>query len=311
MKFLGRSSSAPEAVPPWPEQAEVIRLLLVDDDEDEFALLKATLASVPGTTFELVWTDTYGDGLRRIEQGGYHAYLVDYRLGAFNGVDLVREARAAGCEDPLILLTGETGRAVDMEAMAAGATDFLQKGKTPVDVLERTIRYAITHTATTQALRRTLRQVSGMEAFGRLLSEQGPVPDVLAEVLRLLADDFGVTRSAIYLMDGDDLQLAAVRGYAEPAQRLDARSGRLARVIASGRSQTIPNVTVDLDRRTADDPMELCFPLTADGRCLGILNVAFDEEVSGQDLQRGLYVIADRLAVGIALNRAVRGRSFV
>lgn len=64
------------------------------------------------------------------------------------------------------------------------------------------------------------------------------------------------------------------------------------------------------DGRTADDPMELCLPLIAEGRCLGILNVAFDEEVSGQDLQRGLYVIADRLAVGIALNRAVRGRSF-
>jgi FixJ family two-component response regulator len=310
MRFLSKSR-APDAVPPWPEQAEVIRLLLVDDDEDEFALLRAALASISGTAFQLDWTDTFAGGLRRIEQGGYHAYLVDYRLGEFNGVDLVREARAAGCEDPLIMLTGETGRAVDMEAMTAGATDFLQKGKTPANLLERTIRYAITHTATTQALRRTLRQMSGMEAFGRLLAEQGPVPEVLAEVLRLLADDFGVTRSSLYLADGDNLELAAVRGYAEPAEHLDARAGRLARIIASGRSQTLPNVTVDPDRRTADDPMELCFPLTAEGRCVGILNVAWDEDASGDDVQRGLHVIADRLAVGIALNRALRGRSFV
>ena len=97
----------------------------------------------------------------------------------------------------------------------------------------------------------------------------------------------------------------------EPAQRLDARGGRLARVIASGRSHTLPNVTVDPDRRTADDPMELCVPFMAEGQCLGILNVAWDEDASGQDLQRGLHVIADRLAVGIALNRAVRGRSYV
>ena len=311
MRFLSRSPRAPEAVPPWPQQAEVIRLLLVDDDEDEFALLRATLASIPGTAFELDWTDSYASGLRLIEKGGYHAYLVDYRLGAVNGVDLVREARAAGCEDPMIMLTGETDRAVDLEAMTAGATDFLQKGKTPANVLERTIRYAITHTATTQALRRTLRQVSGIEGFGRLLSEQGPVPEVLAEVLRLLGDDFGVTRSSLYLIDGDELQLAAVHGYAEPAQHLDARSGRLARVIASGRSQTIPNVSVDPDRRTANDPMELCVPFTAEGRCLGILNVAWDDDASGPDLQRGLHVIADRLAVGVALNRAVRGRSFV
>ena len=57
--------------------------------------------------------------------------------------------------------------------------------------------------------------------------------------------------------------------------------------------------------------MELCVPFMAEGQCLGILNVAWDEDASGQDLQRGLHVIGDRLAVGIALNRAVRGRSYV
>jgi DNA-binding response OmpR family regulator len=311
MRFLGRQAARPEEVPPWPQHAETIRLLLIDDDEDEFTLLKATLADIPGTRFELDWADSYGDGLHRVQLGGYHAYLVDYRLGSMNGVDLVREARRAGCEDALIMLTGESSRAVDMEAMEAGATDFLQKGKTPPHLLERTIRYAITHTETTQALRRTLRQVSGMEAFGRLLSDKGPVPEVLEEVIRLLTEDFEVARSSIYVMDGDALVLTAVHGYARPTGRLDPHTGRLARVIASGRAQTLPNLTIDPEDRTADDPMELCIPLMAEGTCVGVLNVAWSEDSTDQVVQRGLHLVADRLAVGIALNRAVRGRSYL
>jgi CheY-like chemotaxis protein len=289
----------------------VIRVLLIDDDEDEFTLLKATLSEIPGTTFELDWSGSYGDGLRRIQQGAHHVFLVDYRLGGMNGADLVKEARAAGCELPLIMLTGESSRTVDMEAMEAGATDFLQKGKTPPHLLERTIRYAITQSETTRALRRTLRQVSGMEAFGRLLSEKGPVPEVLDEVMRLLTEDFEVARASIYMMEGDRLLLAAAHGYAQAAERLDPNGGRLSRVIASGRPQTLPNVTVDPEDRTADDPMELCIPFMAEGRCLGVLNVAWSEDSTDQVVQRGLHVVADRLAVGLALNRAVRGRSYL
>lgn len=318
MRFLTRESRAPEAVahgsesvPPWPQQAEVIRLLLIDDDEDDFALLRSTLSDIRDTRFELDWVPSYGEGLHRVRQGGYHAYLIDYRLGAFTGVELVREARAAGAHDPLIMLTGEGSRMVDMEAMGAGATDFLQKGRTPPDLLERTIRYAITHTATTEALRRTLRQVSGLEAFGRLLSEKGPTPEVLDAVMQLLVEDFGVTHASIYLMDGDVLRQAAVLGYPASTDFLDPRVGRVARVIDSGRAQTIPNITVDPDYRAGDTPMELCLPFMAERTCLGILNVAWSGESTASEVQQGVHVIADRLAVGLALNRAIGGKSFV
>lgn len=311
MPLFGRRAPPREEVPPWPQQAEVVRLLLVDDDEDEFDLLRSTLSEIQGTTFELDWADTYADGLRRVVSGEYHGCLVDYRLGAMNGVDLVREARAAGCEAPLIMLTGESSRSVDIEAMEAGATDFLQKGKTPPHLLERTVRYAITHTQTTQALRRTLRQVSGIEAFGRLLSEQGPVPEVLDEVVRLLVEDFGVAHASIYLMEGAELHLAAVNGHDHPALRLDPHGGRLARVISSSRPAALPNITTDPEERGGDDPMEMCYPLVAEGKCLGVMNVAWPEDTADAALERGLRIAADRLAVGLALNRAVRGRSYI
>ena len=68
---------------------------------------------------------------------------MDYRLGERNGVQLIREARESRLITPMILLTGQGDYDVDMEAMQAGATDYLIKGETSPKRLERTIRYAV------------------------------------------------------------------------------------------------------------------------------------------------------------------------
>ncbi len=310
MRFISRKPHI-EDVPPWPQQAETIRLLLIDDDEDEFTLLRETLAEIRGTHFELEWISTYRKGLETIIDGRHHAYLIDYRLGIGNGVELVREARAAGTLAPLIMVTGEGSRTLDMEAMEAGVSDFLEKGKTKPEVLERTIRYAITQAATTQALQLTLRRISGVERLVACWPRTGPRPEALEELMRLEDEDFGGERSSLYLMDEGTLRLAAVRGYPQPLSQIDPRSGRLTALLASGRSQLIPNMTIEPEYRSAEDPMELCLPLSAEGTCFGILNTAWSGDgSSADDAAGGLRLIADRLAVALALNRAIRGKSY-
>ena len=85
------------------------------------------------------------------------------------------------------MLTGERGREVDIAAMEAGASDFLLKGKSDAQLVERTIRYAVTHAQAMAALRRSYRQVAGIEEVGRHLSRSGPTPEALEEILRVLA----------------------------------------------------------------------------------------------------------------------------
>lgn len=309
MRLLSRRSRDPiEEVPPWPQHAEAVRLLLIDDDQDEYELLRAVLGDIRGTHYELEWVASYGEGIHAISAGRHHAYLIDYRLGGASGVDLVRQAREMGSQDPLIMLTGEGSRSVDMGAMEAGATDFLEKGTAPA-LLERTIRYAITQAATNEALRRALRQISGVESIGRLLAQEGPQPEVLDQVMGLAVDEFGVEAAALYLIEDGILQLAAVRGYENPLSEIDPRGGRLARVIDSGRGQVIPNMSVDPDHRADEAPAELCLPLIAEGTFLGIMNTACRHDSESADDDRGLRLIADRLAVSLALNRAIRGRS--
>ena len=289
-----------------------VRLLLVDDDEDEFRLLRAALRDTRDARYEVDWVPTYEMGLARASDSRYDVYLVDYRLGRSSGVDLIRAARAAGCDRPMIMLTGQGSDTVDQAALEAGATDFVEKGRSLGAVLQRTLRYALSQAAVTDALRRSLRQVSGIEALGRLLSDRGPTPDALDEVVRLIDDEFGLPRSTLFLMEDGILRLAAARGYSAPANTIDPRSGRLVTIVTAGRAQVVPNLSVDPSARSANDPLELCVPLLAEGECLGILNVALpDQSELSQEVSGPIRVVADRLAVALALNRAIRGRSFV
>ncbi len=131
-----------------------IRVLLVDDDEDDYVITRDLLTDIEGWKFDVEWASNYDDALQIIIACQHDVYLLDYRLGKQNGLDLLREALAAGCQAPIILMTGQGDRAVDLEAMRIGAADYLNKERV-VDaaILERTLRYAIERAHTLAALR--------------------------------------------------------------------------------------------------------------------------------------------------------------
>lgn len=85
-----------------------VRILLVDDDEDDFLLTREMIREADGP-FVMKWASSYGAGAREIEDGRYDVYLIDYRLGQRDGLDLVRSAVSKGCQAPLIMLTGGAG----------------------------------------------------------------------------------------------------------------------------------------------------------------------------------------------------------
>jgi diguanylate cyclase (GGDEF)-like protein/PAS domain S-box-containing protein len=125
--------------------AEVLRILLVEDDEDDYLITRDLLSSQDRARFELEWSGSYHAGLEAIVQERHDVYLIDYRLGARTGLDLVREGFATRARAPVILLTGRNEYDVDLEATALGVTDYLVKTELDPTVLERSIRYAHSH----------------------------------------------------------------------------------------------------------------------------------------------------------------------
>jgi diguanylate cyclase (GGDEF)-like protein/PAS domain S-box-containing protein len=130
-----------------------VRVLLVEDDEDDYVLTRELLADSRRTEFVLDWVSSFDDGLAAIRNDDHDLYLIDYRLGDHDGLELLRQARELGCIAPLILLTGQGDGEVDVAAMKVGAADYLIKGDLDAQLLERSIRYSLEQSRTLGALR--------------------------------------------------------------------------------------------------------------------------------------------------------------
>jgi diguanylate cyclase (GGDEF)-like protein/PAS domain S-box-containing protein len=127
------------------QSLEAIRVLLVEDDEDDYLITRDMLARQELVRFTVDWRSQYHESLQAIREGGHDVYLIDYRLGAHTGLELVREGFATRPYAPVIMLTGEATYEMDLEATALGVTDYLVKQKLDPQILERSIRYAISH----------------------------------------------------------------------------------------------------------------------------------------------------------------------
>jgi signal transduction histidine kinase len=120
-----------------------LRVLIADDDEDDYILTRDLLQRIGRQRFRVDWTASYFAALEAIELNQHDVYLFDYHLGHSDGLMLMREALARGCKAPIILLTGNDDWETDVEAMKAGAADYLVKGHLDARLLERSIRYAL------------------------------------------------------------------------------------------------------------------------------------------------------------------------
>ncbi len=129
------------------------RILIVDDDEDDFIITSEYIRSIPGSNFVIEWCPNYAKAVKHLVNGDYALYFVDYRLGAKSGVDFLKEAAKNNCDDPVVLLTGKGNYEVDLQAMQLGAIDYLIKTELNTEKMERCIRYALERAATLRALR--------------------------------------------------------------------------------------------------------------------------------------------------------------
>ncbi len=156
-----------------------LRVLVVEDDEDDYLVMQRMLRRAFGDAATLTWVDRYAVALSVMQPGTHDLYLIDYRLGAYNGVDLLHVLRQRGDTTPAILLTGIDDYGVDVLATAAGAADYLLKTHLNASFLERSIRYALYHA-------QVLDTVQASERRFRALIEHG------SDGIALLGSDYTI-----------------------------------------------------------------------------------------------------------------------
>lgn len=120
-----------------------LHIAAIDDDVDDLILLRLRLEEVLGT--EVVYAPflEVDLGVSYVVRQQPDVLLLDYRLGARSGLDVLQDLRAASYDGAVVVLTGAASADVAVEMMKHGATDYLGKDQLTDELLVRTLRYAL------------------------------------------------------------------------------------------------------------------------------------------------------------------------
>lgn len=122
---------------------EVIKILLIEDDEDDYFLTSDYLAQCKSPAFELTWVTDSKSAVEALKTSRFDLCLLDYLLGVENAIDVLGVLKKNQINLPVVILTGQSDATVDELVMRAGAADYLQKSEIETPRFMRTIRYAM------------------------------------------------------------------------------------------------------------------------------------------------------------------------
>jgi PAS domain S-box-containing protein len=246
------------------------KILLVDDDEDDYIITRDLITRIGDHTYQVEWVNHFDAAILALQRGGHAACLLDYRLGERTGLELLRETHSFSRRPPMILLTGQGDHEIDVEAMKAGAADYLIKGQLTSDMLERAIRYAIERQRDRENLRRD------RDLISRIM-ETSPVgivvtdPDGIITFANQCAEKvLGLTQEAINARTAGvlDWHLTGIEG----SHPLEKQTLTLKQVIESG--QVVQNAchTIEFsDHRSVQISVNATPLLAAGGKIDGLV----------------------------------------
>lgn len=130
-----------------------MKILLIEDNEDDRILIGEYLSAAQAGTFDCETADTLAGGLERLDGRPFDLALLDLSLPDSHGLATFDRVRAARVNLPIIVLSGSADEGLAAEAVQRGAQDYLVKGRINDFMLPRAIRYAIERTRTERAIR--------------------------------------------------------------------------------------------------------------------------------------------------------------
>jgi PAS domain S-box-containing protein len=170
-----------------------LNILMVEDDTDDALLIKQMLLSSKLYELQLSVVQDKEKALTLLDHTPFQVCLIDYRLGAHNGLEILRLITRKHLKTACILLTGQENEELGIRALRSGAEDYLAKSELNPSMLVRSIRYAIERTAAKQRLSTLLHKEA-------LLRESARVDQEISYIIESFSDPFIVlNRNLEYL----------------------------------------------------------------------------------------------------------------
>jgi len=215
-----------------------IKVLIIDDDEEDFFLTSQYIKKIRGREFIIDWCYRYKEALDAIVEAKYDIYFIDYYLGARTGLELLKDALEKNCEQPLILLTGMGNQKIDMEAMQAGAYDYLVKLELNTEKIERCIRYSLERATSLKILRSNERKF-------RSIFERSKDAVFLTDEFLVFKDLNDITVSLLGYTREELMSMNLLHFFANPH-----RAGEIAKLLKS--EGIVEDIEVELVSRNSE-----------------------------------------------------------
>jgi PAS domain S-box-containing protein len=234
-----------------------IQILLVEDNPGDARLVREMLAEAAGdgsgVTFAVTHSRELGQALRALAEGAFQVVLLDLGLPDSQGLDTLRRVLEAAPAAPVLVLSGLGDRELALEAVKAGAQDYLVKGRVDEYSLPRAIRYALERKRSEEEIRRRNRELALLNRVIAASAASLEPEEVLEVVCRELAHAFDLPQAAAALLDESKTQAVVVAEYASalPAVAPEA----LPAVAEPGlRPQGVPKPALGIRIPVADNP---------------------------------------------------------
>lgn len=171
---LGSTAGAATSEPKWDQ--DELALLLIEDDPADSLLVEELLAD-SNISARLTWSPSLADACRRLETGVADCILLDLHLPDAQGMEALSRVLQAAPRSPVVVLTGLAEESTGLAAVAAGAQDYLVKGRVEPELFGRTVRYSIQRKQAEQAA--AALQAERLRAQENARLERGLLPSPL------------------------------------------------------------------------------------------------------------------------------------
>ena len=188
------------------KDAEVVRVLLVEDNDGDALLVELMLRDTFGMDVEVTRARSLAEAVASVDRAAPGCILLDLGLPDACGLESVRDLTERVPATPIVVLTGQAEAEIGLQAVAAGAQDYLVKGNVVDETVGRAVRYAVVRQHAEDARMRSEKTLVEAQRIARLgsweLDLATKTMEWSEELYRLYGRESGLASGTDDLLDG-------------------------------------------------------------------------------------------------------------
>ncbi|WP_243374690.1 EAL domain-containing protein [Geotalea sp. SG265] len=191
---------------------DTIKILLIEDNPLDSALIEEMLAEREAAHFSVTPVGRLAHGIKALAEGSFHVVLLDLGLPDSQGLDTLARIQEKNAETPVILLTGLDDEGMGLEAVEKGAQDYLVKGQFNAGMLTRSIRYAIHRKKAEETIRKAKELSEAINQINELMDLSLDFQIIMERIMEKAAYAIKADSAVIYQLEHEQWKIISAWG---------------------------------------------------------------------------------------------------